>query len=107
MAPPNQAISPSRVMMKDSLSKLSWVAVVSCLLLMALCFPALAQEKEIDRPLVASGTSPMLERDSADARKLALNEALRAAVEQSLGWLLPAQRIVRYYPLLLNRRRSS
>lgn len=103
MAPPNQANSLSRVMMKNSLSKILWVAVVSCLLLIALCFPAPAQEKEIDRPLVASGTSPMLERDSADARKLALNEALRAAVEQSLGWLLPAQRIVRYYPLLLNR----
>ena len=103
MAPPNQANSLSRVIMKDSLSKIAWVALISCLLLLAICFPTLAQEKEIDRPLVASGTSPMLERDSADARKLALEEALRAAVEQSLGWLLPAHRIVRYYPLLLDR----
>jgi hypothetical protein len=44
----------------------------------------------------------MLEQDSADARKLALEEALRAAVEQALGWLLPSDRIVRYYPLLLD-----
>jgi hypothetical protein len=42
-------------------------------------------------------------KDSADARSLALEEALRAAVEQALGYLLPAQNIVRYYPLLLNR----
>ena len=89
--------------MKDSLYKLFWVTVVLCLVLNPLCSPALALEKQLDRPLVASGTSPMLEQDSADARKLALEEALRAAVEQSLGWLLPAQRIVRYYPLLLNR----
>jgi hypothetical protein len=33
---------------------------------------------------------------------LALEEALRAAVEQALGWLLPSDRIVRYYPLLLD-----
>jgi hypothetical protein len=44
----------------------------------------------------------MLEQDSADARKLALEEALRAAVEQALGWFLPSDRIVRYYPLLLD-----
>ena len=95
--------SPSRVIMKDSLRKIFWPTVVLCLGLNLLGSAALAQEKQLDRPLVASGTSPMLEQDSADARKLALEEALRAAVEQSLGWLLPAQRIVRYYPLLLNR----
>jgi hypothetical protein len=45
----------------------------------------------------------MLQKDSADARSLALEEALRAAVEQAFGYLLPAQNIVHYYPLLLNR----
>jgi hypothetical protein len=57
----------------------------------------------LDRALVASGTSPTTQQDSADARKLALEEALRSAVEQALGWLLPADSIVRFYPLLLNR----
>ena len=89
--------------MKDSLYKIFWATLILYLVLDPLCPPAQAQEKQLDRPLVASGTSPMLEQDSADARKLALEEALRAAVEQSLGWLLPAERIVRYYPLLLNR----
>jgi hypothetical protein len=45
----------------------------------------------------------MLEQDSPEARKLALDEALRAAVEEALGWLIPSERIVRFYPLLLNR----
>jgi len=52
---------------------------------------------------VASGTSPLIKKDSDDARNLALKEALRSAVEQALGWLLPAKRIVSFYPLLLNR----
>jgi hypothetical protein len=103
MAYPNPANSLPRVLMRGPMFRISWLAIVLCLLVNALWVPALAQEKQLDRPLVASGTSPMLEGDSADARKLALEEALRAAVEQSLGWLLPAQRIVRYYPLLLNR----
>lgn len=59
-----------------------------------------AQEGDLDRPLVASGISFGLQPESADARSLALEEALRAAVEQALGWLLPAERIVSYYPVL-------
>ena len=74
-----------------------------CLLLSIFSFPALAQEMGPNRPLVASGTTSMLEQDSPEARKLALDEALRAAVEEALGWLIPSERIVRFYPLLLNR----
>jgi hypothetical protein len=79
------------------------------LLLLALwlmCFvctlPASGQGEALNKPLIASGLSPMLEKGSADARSLALEEALRAAVEQALGYLLPAQNIVHYYPLLLH-----
>jgi hypothetical protein len=79
------------------------------LLLLALwlvCFvyalPASGQGEALNKPLIASGLSPMLEKGSADARSLALEEALRAAVEQAFGYLLPAQSIVHYYPLLLN-----
>jgi len=89
-------------MMKALLYKVSWAVLVLWLFCFALSSPAPAQDKDLNRPLVASGTSPMMEQDSADARKLALEEALRAAVEQSLGWLLPSDRIVRYYPLLLD-----
>ena len=77
--------------------------VALCLLLLCCRSPALAQEGDLFKPLVASGTSPMLGEDSADARNLALNEALRSAVEQALGSLLPAERIVRFYPILLDR----
>lgn len=90
-------------MIKALGAKTIWVAVVVWVLLFVCTFPASGQDKDLNRPLVASGTSPMLAQDSADARKLALEEALRTAVEQALGWLLPAQRIVQYYPLLLNR----
>jgi hypothetical protein len=76
--------------------------LVLWLFFLAVCSPAPAQDKDLNRPLVASGTRPMREQDSADARELALEEALRAAVEQALGWLLPSERIVRYYPLLLD-----
>ena len=89
-------------MMKAPLHKVSWAVLVLWLLFFTLSSLARAQNKDLDRPLVASGTRPMLEQDSADARKLALEEALRAAVEQALGWLLPSDRIVRYYPLLLD-----
>mgnify|MGYP001820903084 FL=1 len=82
--------------------KISWAVLALWLLLFALPSPAPAQDRDLNRPLVASGTRPTLEQDSADARKLALEEALRAAVEQALGWLLPSDRIVRYYPLLLD-----
>jgi hypothetical protein len=44
-----------------------------------------------------------MKEDSADARKLALDEALRAAVEQAVGRLLPAEHIVRYYSIVLAR----
>jgi len=82
--------------------KISWAVLVLWLFFFALSSPVPAQDKDLNRPLVASGTRPMMEQDSADARKLALEEALRAAVEQGLGWLLPSDRIVRYYPLLLD-----
>lgn len=88
--------------MKALLYKVSWAVLVLWLFFFALSSPARAQDKDLNRPLVASGTRSMLEQDSADARKLALEEALRAAVEQALGWLLPSDRIVRYYPLLLD-----
>ena len=88
--------------MKALLHKVSWAVLFLWLLFFTLSSPAPAQDNDLDRPLVASGTRPMLEQDSADARKLALEEALRAAVEQALGWLLPSDRIVRYYPLLLD-----
>jgi hypothetical protein len=103
MVPPNRENLPSKLMMKILLSKISWPTMLLCLLLFTLPIPGVAQEMALDRPLVASGISPMPEQDSADARKLALEEALRTAVEQSLAWLLPAERIVRFYPLLLNR----
>ncbi len=57
----------------------------------------------LDRSLVASGTSPMTKQGSADPRKFALEEALRSAVEQALGRLLPTETVVRFYPLLLKR----
>lgn len=82
--------------------RISWTVLLLWLFLFTLCSPAPAQDSDLNRPLVASGTRPMLEQDSADARKLALEEALRAAVEQGLGYFLPANRIVRYYPLILN-----
>jgi hypothetical protein len=89
-------------MMKALPYKVSWAVLVLWLFFFALSSSAPAQDKDLNRPLVASGTRPMLEQDSADARKLALEEALRAAVEQALGWFLPSDRIVRYYPLLLD-----
>ncbi len=89
-------------MMKALLYKISWVVLILWLFCFALSSPVPAQDKDLNRPLVASGTRAMMEQDSADARKLALEEALRAAVEQALGWLLPSDRIVRYYPLLLD-----
>lgn len=88
--------------MKSLPYKISWTVLVLCLFFFTLSSPAPAQDQDLNRPLVASGTRPKLEQDSADARKLALEEALRAAVEQALGWLLPSDRIVRYYPLLLD-----
>jgi hypothetical protein len=89
-------------MMKALLYKVSWAVLVLWLFVFTLSSSAPAQDRDLNRPLVASGTRPMLEQDSADARKLALEEALRAAVEQALNWLLPSDRIVRYYPLLLD-----
>ena len=89
--------------MKQLPSSVSLALVVFCLLFFAFGSPGLAQETHLDRSLVASGTGPVVKQDSADARNLALKEALRSAVEQALGWLLPAESIVRFYPLLLNR----
>ena len=103
MVPPKNKVSPSETMAKGLRAKKIGTAVVLCLLLFVGTFSASGQDKDLSKPLVASGTSPMLEQDSADARKLALEEALRSAVEQALGLVLPAERLVRYYPLLLNR----
>jgi hypothetical protein len=77
--------------------------LVMCLLLVAPLSPGLTQSDEGNRPLVVTGTGPAPSRDVADARDLALREALRSAVEQAVGKLLPVQRIVRYYPLLGER----
>jgi len=74
-----------------------------CLLLVAPLSPGLTQSDEENRPLVVTGTGPAPSREVADARDLALREALRSAVEQAVGRLLPVQRIVRYYPLLSER----
>lgn len=79
------------------------VGVVLCLVLVLCCGMTGAQEADLQKPLVASGVSPLLQQDTAEARDLALQEALRSAVEQGLGWLLPARRLVRFYPLLLER----
>jgi hypothetical protein len=95
--------APLLVRSRGIRSKNTWVVVVLCLLLSLCSLPALGQDKTLNKPLVASGLSPMMGKDSADARSLALREALRAAVEQALGYLLPAQNIVHYYPLLSNR----
>lgn len=78
--------------------------LIAVILFLSLCpLPASGQDKALNKQLVASGLSPMVGKDSADARSVALEEALRAAVEQALGYLLSAQNIVHYYPLLLNR----
>jgi len=45
----------------------------------------------------------MTKKGTADPRKFALEEALRSAVEQALGRLLPTESVVRFYPLLFNR----
>ncbi len=103
MVPPDRNNLPFAPVMKALLSRVLWTVGILCLLLFAFPRPGMAQAKELDRPLVASGISAMLKADSADARKLALEEALRTAVEQALGWLLPPERIVQFYPLLLNR----
>jgi hypothetical protein len=89
--------------MKRLPSPTSWAAVAFCLLFLTIYSPGAAQEMGLDRSLVASGTSPMTRQGSAAARKFALEEALRGAVEQALGQLLPAESIVRFYPLLLDR----
>jgi len=78
--------------------------IATLLLLAMFLFPlssyAVLGQKSLPTSLIASGTSPLANGDVAEARKLALDEALRAAVEQSLAWLLPPQRIVHYFPLL-------
>jgi hypothetical protein len=74
-----------------------------CLLLVAPLSPAFTQSDEGIQSLVVTGTGPAPSREVADARDLALREALRSAVEQAVGRLLPAQRLVRYYPLLGER----
>ena len=76
--------------------------LVVCLLL-AFVRPGFTQNEDVTRPLVVTGTGPAPSREVADARDLALREALRTAVEQAVGRLLPAQRIVRYYPVLGER----
>src|SRR5512139_1105061 len=77
--------------------------LVTCLLLVAPLSLVSTQSDDASRPLVVTGSGPAPSREVADARDLALREALRSAVEQTVGRLLPAQRIVRYYPLLGER----
>ena len=77
--------------------------LVTCLLLLGPLSPGFTQSDEGNRPLVVTGTGPAPSREVADARDLALREALRSAVEQAVGRLLPAQRVVRYYPLIGER----
>jgi len=77
--------------------------LVTCLLLVAPLSLGFTQSDEANRPLVVTGTGPAPSREVADARDLALREALRSAVEQAVGRILPIQRIVRYYPLLGER----
>ena len=103
MVPPKNQSSLFQVRLQVLRACNIWIAVTLWLLLFICPLPAAGQDKDLNKPLVASGISPMLEKDSADAHRLALEEALRAAVEQALGYLLPAQNIVHYYPLLLNR----
>jgi hypothetical protein len=74
--------------------------LMTCLLLVAPLSLGLTQSDEGNRPIVVTGSGPAPSREVADARDLALREALRSAVEEAVGRLLPAQRIVRYYPLL-------
>jgi len=103
MVPPKNKSSLFQARLKGLRARNISIALALCLLLYFCPLPASGQDKALNKPLVASGISPMMAKDSADARSLALEEALRAAVEQALGYLLPAQNIVRYYPLLLNR----
>lgn len=103
MVPPKNKISPLPARLKGLKAINIWIAMALWFFLLFCPLPASGQDKDLNKPLVASGTSPLLEKDSADARSLALEEALRAAVEQALGYLLPVQNIVHYYPLLLNR----
>jgi hypothetical protein len=77
--------------------------LATCLLLVAPLSPGFTQNDEGNRPLVVTGTGPAPSQEVADARDLALREALRSAVEQAVGRLLPAQRLVRYYPLIDER----
>jgi hypothetical protein len=103
MVPPKNKSSLFQARLKGLRARNISIALALCLLLFFCPLPASGQDKALNKPLVASGISPVMTKDSADARSLALEEALRAAVEQALGYLLPAQNIVRYYPLLLNR----
>ena len=103
MSPSQNKSSSFQARLKGLRARNIRMAVALWLLFFFCPLPASGQDKALNKPLVASGISPMLGKDSADARSLALEEALRAAVEQGLGYLLPAQNIVRYYPLLLNR----
>ena len=103
MVPPKNKSSLFQARLKGLRARNISIALALCLLLFFCPLPASGQDKALNKPLVASGISPVMTKDSADARSLALEEALSAAVEQALGYLLPAQNIVRYYPLLLNR----
>ena len=98
MSPSQNKSSSFQARLKGLRARNIRMAVALWLLFFFCPLPASGQDKALNKPLVASGISPMLGKDSADARSLALEEALRAAVEQGLGYLLPAQNIVRYYP---------
>jgi hypothetical protein len=89
--------------MRKSRATIVYIGLAACFLLSATVSTGIAQTEDVNRPLIVTGTGPAPSREVANARDLALREALRTAVEQAAGRLLPAQRLVRYYPLLAER----
>jgi hypothetical protein len=80
-----------------------YLGLAVCFLLCATAGSGIGQTEDVNRPLIVTGTGPAPSREVANARDLALQEALRNAVEQAAGRFLPAQRLVRFYPLLAER----
>jgi hypothetical protein len=89
--------------MRRSLARMVYIVFAVCGLLCATAGSGIGQTADVNRPLVVTGTGPAPSQEVANARDLALQEALRTAVEQAVDRLLPSQRLVRYYPLLAER----
>jgi hypothetical protein len=89
--------------MRKSPARMLYVVLAVCGLFCAMAGSAIGQTGEVNRPLIVTGSGPAPSPELANARDLALQEALRTAVEQGAGRLLPAQRLVRYYPLVDER----